>query len=87
MNLNESESSSQVKQKISDELIQENDYHSKIRKRKQLKTEQSQQIKIPDVDIETKSKEVENPNKKLGSKDNITYIIENRERNNRKDST
>ena len=41
----EQESSSQVKQ-IYDELIQENDYHTKIKNQRQLKTEQSQQIKI-----------------------------------------
>ena len=85
--LNEQESPSQVKQQISDELIQENDYQIKIRKQKQLKTEQSQQIQIPDVDTEKKSKEVENQNKKLESKDNITYTLEKTEQNNRKDST
>ena len=42
MNLNEQESSSQVKQQISVELIQENDHHTKIRKQGHLKTEQSQ---------------------------------------------
>ena len=47
----EQESSLQVKQ-IYDELIQENDYHTKIRNQKQLKIEQSQQIKISDVDTE-----------------------------------
>ena len=60
MNWNEQESLSQVKQQISDELIQENDYHTKIRKQGHLKIEQSQQIRIPDVDTKTKSKEVEN---------------------------
>ena len=56
-----------MKQQIFDELIPENDYHAKIRKQRQLKTEQSQQIKLPDVDTETKNKEVENQNKKLES--------------------
>ena len=87
MILNKQESSSQVKHQVSDELIQEIDYHTKIRKQRQLKTEQSQQIKIPDVDTETKSKEVENQTKNLESKDNIRYTTENTERNNRKDST
>ena len=71
-----------MKQKISDEFIQEND----LRKPSQLKIEQSQQIKSPDVDTETKSEEVENQNKKLESKNNITCTTENAERNNRKDS-
>ena len=56
MSLNKQENSSQVKQQMSGELIQENDYHTKKRKQGQLKTEQSQQIKISDVDTETKSK-------------------------------
>ena len=64
MSSKEQESSLQVKQ-IYDELIQENDYHTKIKNQKQLKTEQSQQIKIPDVDTETKSKKVEDQNKNL----------------------
>ena len=33
MSLNEEESRSQVKQQISEELIQENDYHTDIRKK------------------------------------------------------
>ena len=45
MSLKEQESSSQVKQ-IYDKLIQENDYYTKIKNQRQLKTEQSQQIKI-----------------------------------------
>ena len=57
ISLNEQESSSQVKQQISDELIQENNYHINIRKQRHLKTEQSQQIKTSDVKPETKSKE------------------------------
>ena len=60
----EQESSSQVKQ-IYDELIQENDYHTKIRNQRQLKTEHSQQIKIPDVEKETKSKKVEDQKRSL----------------------
>ena len=87
MSLNKQESSSQVKQKMSDELIQRSDYHTNIRKQRHLKTEQSQQIKTPDVDAETKNKDVENQTKKLKSKDNITYTTENTERNKRKDST
>ena len=58
MSSRDQENSSQLKQ-IYDELIQGNDYHTKIRNQKQLKTEQSQQIKIPDVDTKTKSKKVE----------------------------
>ena len=69
---------------IHDELIQENDYHTKIRNQRQLKTEHSQQIKIPDVDKETKGKKVEDQNKKLENKDNITYTTGNTEQNNRK---
>ena len=86
MSLKEQESSSQVKQ-IYDKLIQENDYYTKIKNQRQLKTEQSQQIKIPDVDIETKSDKVEDENNKFESKDNITYTTENTEQNNRKYST
>ena len=86
MSSNEPESSSQVKQ-IYDELIQENYYYTKVRNQRQLRTEQSQQIKIPDVDTETKSKKVEDQNKKFESKDNITYTTENTEQNNRKYST
>ena len=82
----EQESSLQVKQ-IYDELIQENDYHTKIKNQRQLKTEQSQQIKIPNVDTETKSKKVEDQNQKFESNDNITYTTENTEQNNRKYST
>ena len=85
MNLKKLESSSQVKQQISDELIQENNYHTKIRKEGHLKTEQSQPIKILDVDTETKNKEVENQTKKLECEDNITYTTENIERSNRKE--
>ena len=65
---------------ICDELIQENDSHIKVRNQKQLKTEQSQRIKIPDVDTETRSKKFE-------SKDNITCTTENTKQNNRKYST
>ena len=64
---------------IYDELIQENDYHTKIKNQ----TEQSQQIKIADVDTETKSKKNEDQNKKFESKGNITYTTENTEQNNR----
>ena len=46
-----------------------------------MKTEQSQQIRTPHVDTETKSKEVENQTKKLGSKVNATYTTENTEQN------
>ena len=60
MSLNEQERSSQVKQKIFDKLIQENIYQTKTKKQRQLKTKQSKQIKIPDEDTVTKSKEVEN---------------------------
>ena len=57
---------------------------AKIRNQRQLKTEQSQQIKISDVDTETNSKEVEDQDKMLESKDNITHTTENTEQNNRK---
>ena len=57
MSSKEQERSSQVKQ-IYDELIRENDYYTKIRNQRQLKTEQSQQIKVPYVDAETNSKKV-----------------------------
>ena len=79
------ESSLHVKQ-IYDELIQGNDYQNKISKR-QLKTELSQQIKILDVDTETKSKKVEDQNKKFESKYNITCTTENTEQYNRIYST
>ena len=78
----EQESSSQVKQ-IYDELIQENDCHTKIRNQRQLKTEQSQQRKIPDVDTVTKSKKIEDQNKKFKSKDSIKYSTEKNGINNR----
>lgn len=55
MSLNEQESTSQVKKQISDEFIQENNYHTNIMKQRYLKTKQSRQIKTPDVDTETKS--------------------------------
>ena len=86
MSLKEQEILSQVKQ-IYDELIQEIDYHTKVGNQRQLGTEQSQQIKISDVDTETKSKKVEDQSKKFESKDNKTYTIGNTEQNNRKYST
>ena len=86
MSLKEQEILSQVKQ-IYDELIQEIDYHTKVGNQRQLGIEQSQQIKISDVDTETKSKKVEDQSKKFESKDNKTYTIENTEQNNRKYST
>lgn len=50
ISLNRQKSSSQEKQQIiSDELIQENLYHTNIRKQRHLKTEQSQQTKTSDV--------------------------------------
>ena len=52
-----------------------------------LKTKQLQQIKIPNEDTKTKSREVEDQNKKLESKDHITYTTESTEQNNRKYST
>ena len=45
------ENTSQVKQQISDELFQNNNYHTNIRKRRQLKTGQLQQIKMPNAGI------------------------------------
>ena len=86
MSSKEKESSSQVKQ-IYDELIKENYYHTKIKNQRKLKTEQSQRINIPDINTETKSRKVEDLNKKYESKDNITYTTENTEQNNRKYST
>ena len=44
-------------------------------------------MKTPDEETETKTKEVENRTKNFESKNNTTYITENREWNNRKDST
>ena len=56
MSSNEHESSTHTKQ-IYDELIQENNYHIKIRnKKKQIKIEQTQQIKIPAVDKKKRAK-------------------------------
>ena len=86
MSSKEKESSSQVKQ-IYDELIKENYYHTKIKNQRKLKTEQSQRINIPDINTETKSRKVEDLNKKYESKDNITYTTETTEQNNRKYST
>ena len=81
-NQNKQKSSSQEKQQIiSDELIQENLYHTNIRKQRHLKTEQSQQTKTSDVYLGTKSKEFENQTIKLESKENITYTTENTEQN------
>ena len=82
MSSKQQESSSQVKQ-IYYELIQENNCHTKIRNQRQSKTEQSQQIKIPDVDTVTKSKKVEDQNKKFKSKDSIKYSTEKNGINNR----
>ena len=76
-----------MKQQTSDKLIQESDYHTKIRKQGHLKPEQSQQTTIPVVNTETKSKEIKIQTKKLESRDNITYTTENTEQNNRKDLT
>ena len=61
-----------------------NYYHTKIKNQRKLKTEQSQRINIPDINTETKSRKVEDLNKKYESKDNITYTTENTEQNNRK---
>lgn len=44
-------------------------------------------MKTPDEETETKTKEVENGTKNFESKNNTTYITENREWNNRNDST
>ena len=55
-----------------------------MRENKQSKAEKSRQIKISDVDTETNSKEVEDQDKMLESKDNITHTTENTEQNNRK---
>ena len=76
MSLNKQESSSQVKQQISGKLIQENDYYNNIKKQMHLKTEQSQEIKTPDIDTEIKSKEVENQTKKRLQ--NVGEIIEDK---------
>lgn len=82
ISLNKQKSSSQEKQQIiSDELIQENLYHTNIRKQRHLKTEQSQQTKTSDIYMRTKSKEFENQTIKLENKENITYITENTEQN------
>ena len=44
-------------------------------------------MKTPDEETQTKTKEVENRTKDFESKNNTTYTKENREWNNRKDST
>ena len=56
MSLKEQEILSQVKQ-IYDELIQEKNYHTKVRNQRQLGTEQSQKIKIPGVNHRNKEQE------------------------------
>lgn len=71
-----------MKQEISDESIQENNYHTNIRKQKHLKTEQ--QI---NVDTVTNSRELKIQIKILESRENVIYTTENIERNNRKDLT
>ena len=77
------DSTSQVKQQISYELIHDNNYHTNLRKERYVQIEQSQQIKIP----EPKDKEVENQTKKSESEENITYTTENTKINNLEDST
>lgn len=57
-----------------------------MRTLRQVQTEQSQQMKVSNTDIQTKGKEVESQIKKLESEKNITYIMDNIKRNGRKDS-
>lgn len=71
-----------MKQEISDESIQENNYHTNIRKQKHLKT--AQQI---NVDTVINSRELKIQIKILESRENVIYTTENIERNNRKDLT
>lgn len=71
-----------MKQEIPDESIQENNYHTNIRKQKHLKT--AQQI---NVDTVTNSRELKIQIKILESRENVIYTTENIERNNRKDLT
>ena len=59
--------------------------HTNTGKQGHLKTEQK--MKTPDEETETKTKEAENLTKNFESKNNTTYTKENREWNNRKDST
>ena len=78
---------SQVK-KISNELIQDNNYHTNLTKLEHGQTEQSQPIKlkVSETNTESKDKEGENQTKKLEREEIITYTTENI-KNNRKDST
>ena len=71
---------------MSNELIQDKNYHTNLTKQRYQQTEQSQPMQIPETDTEPKQKEVENQTKKLEREENITYITENI-KNNRKDST
>ena len=71
---------------MSNELIQDKNYHTNLTKQRYQQTEQSQPMQIPETDTEPKQKEVENQTKKLEREENITYITENL-KNNRKDST
>ena len=66
------ESTSQEKQ-ISNELIQDNNYHTNLTKQRHEQTEQSQPIKILETGTEQKNKEVENQTKKLEWEENNPY--------------
>ena len=56
-------------------------------KQRHVQTEQSQPIKIPDTDTESKNKKVENQTRKLEREKNIAYTWENMKINNRESST
>ena len=56
-------------------------------KQRHVQTEQSQPIKIPDTDTESKNKKVENQTRKLEREKNIAYTWENMKINNRENST
>ena len=66
------ESTSQEKQ-ISNELIQDNNYHTNLTKQRHEQTEQSQPIKILETGTEQMNKEVENQTKKLEGEENNPY--------------
>ena len=65
----------QVKQ-ISNELIQDNNYHTNLTKLGYEQTEHSQPIKISETGTESTDKEVENQTNKLEKEENVTYTTE-----------
>ena len=67
---------SQVKQ-ISNELIQDSNYHTNLTKLRHGQTEQSHPIKVPETGTESKDRQVENQTKKLEREKIITCTTEN----------